>query len=699
MAEQDVTASLFYSGVWNNVDTDVFAAEQISVTRGQGSEGAALRPASVSLSLDNHTDNYRPTNPSGTLYGKAGRNTPLRVQVAGSDRAVVEATSWSPTQSIDFTAGPPVKGRSQVDVEAAGVLQRIGQWSQPLRSPFYRYNSELTNLVGYWPMEDTKDATAIAQTVTGARSDLLTGVEFAANDRFAGSDNLMTMSEVGEAAGYFAPVASQDAGWQFSFAMKANKLTVDATFHPNWIFMYWVLNDGTYFVFAAETLTQWSFKGYTWDGVNLFASTGSTGGIDLTDWQLYRFKCTRSGGTISIEWSYLPEGSTNYLGFTSTYAGTQTGSLKYWTMGGTDLSVRTYGHILGLTGTTDNLEAPRVDPFNGWAGETAADRFTRVFGTELGISTTVVGTAAESQTMGPQRVDKASDMLEEIATTEDGLIFDTRDEIGLTFRTRGSLYNQTAALALTRTDLSPPFQEILDDLNTHNSVTVKQRDGGSSQAVLTSGAMSTADPPSGVGEYKQDVNVNVYNEADLPLLAGWYLNRGTLERSRYAAVTVDLTKNPAITAAATAVDIGDYITVSGVELAAIPLLVIGTVEKIGTHSRTLTFTTVPADLFNPGLYDTARYDSGSTVTNTSYTSSATSIVFNTTNAGDVWSTVGVPYDVLIEGEQITVTAMGAVSGTGPYLQTATCTRHVNTVTKALSSGAEIHVATPGRYAR
>jgi hypothetical protein len=53
---------------------------------------------------------------------------------------------------------------------------------------------------------------------------------------------------------------------------------------------------------------------------------------------------------------------------------------------------------------------------------------------------------------------------------------------------------------------------------------------------------------------------------------------------------------------------------------------------------------------------------------------------------------------MISGERVTVTSMGARSGTGPWLQAATVTRAVNGINKDLPSGASVVLATPGRYA-
>jgi len=702
MPSQDVAVSLFYDGAWQGVDTEVFTAEKIKITRGDGDEGAALRPAKVTLTFDNRTDKYRPSNPESPLYGKAGRNTPLQVAVDDIEQTTVEATSWEPDQPLSTDR---TKGRWSVDLEAYGLLGRISQWSDPLRSPFYRFNlatygpDGTDTLVGYYPCEDPRDARKLFNAVPGGAGVFLRNVGFQSQQRFAGSDPLMDLNTDGFVTGTFA-TRGVDAGWQFSWTMRYAELPGAGLFS--------IVNVTT----TTGVIYELSFE----DGVNLFLTVGNTvigtvvasgvgfGSADFTLWHMFRMKVTQSAGTVSVEVSWMQEDGDGFHGFTWTYAGTTTGELKLW--GLTRDVEATFGHILGVTTGADDLEGPRVDAFHGHPGEPAGTRFLRLMD-ELGLNATLLGVEADTWPMGPQRGDTFLNLLQEMARTDDALIFDSRDEIGLTMRGRVDRYNQTPVLELTfGVDVAPPFKEILDDLDTHNRVTVSQRDGGDYEAILATGDMSVQPPPDGVGEYKQKVDVCTEDEdADLPVLAGWWLNRGTLARSRYASVTVNLGANPELADACNALDIGDLITVAGYEPDPVPLIVIGLVDTIGWHNkritRSVTFTTRPADLFLPGVYGTARYDSGSTTTgSTSYAPSATSIVFSTTVRGDVWATTGngTPYDCVCAGERFTVTAMGAVSGTGPYLQTATVRRGANGINKTLPANAEIHVATPGRYA-
>jgi hypothetical protein len=54
--------------------------------------------------------------------------------------------------------------------------------------------------------------------------------------------------------------------------------------------------------------------------------------------------------------------------------------------------------------------------------------------------------------MGPQGIDTLAKQFEEIQTTEDGLIFDDIDAIGLVFMLRNYRFSQTPALTLNVDD-------------------------------------------------------------------------------------------------------------------------------------------------------------------------------------------------------------------------------------------------------
>jgi hypothetical protein len=72
-------AELFFDSAWNPITADVRQTSAVTVTRGLTSESSSqAQPTASELVLDSRTHLYAPRNPSSELYGKIGRNTPLR---------------------------------------------------------------------------------------------------------------------------------------------------------------------------------------------------------------------------------------------------------------------------------------------------------------------------------------------------------------------------------------------------------------------------------------------------------------------------------------------------------------------------------------------------------------------------------------------------------------------------------------------
>ncbi|MGW4030740.1 hypothetical protein ACWEFL_15710 [Streptomyces sp. NPDC004838] len=79
------TTELWYDGQWNPVS--LRESTTVRINRGSGSEGGSARygPTTATMTIGNRSGNYSPQDWSSPLYGKIGRNTPIRFMVeAGS---------------------------------------------------------------------------------------------------------------------------------------------------------------------------------------------------------------------------------------------------------------------------------------------------------------------------------------------------------------------------------------------------------------------------------------------------------------------------------------------------------------------------------------------------------------------------------------------------------------------------------------
>jgi hypothetical protein len=686
MTEHTVALEVYYNGAWNEVAAEALTGRKITIQRGLTEQGE-LRAAKVAWTFKDPADKWRPTNPESPLYGVAGRNMPVRVIVDGATRAYCEASSFQPEQE---PGGPRL-----VHLSTEGLQRRVGLWTEKLRSPIYRQLSAQP-AVGYWPLEDGSGATSATSAVAAAAAGFVTDVTFGEDDAPGGASASVVLRTVGTSR--ISAVTPQwtvgTDGWAVMFYCRLPAPVVGG--------IGFKLID----IWGYGTVRQWSIemndvaftlRAYDANGAQLFQHGPATFQIDPTQWFAIQLETEQAGG--NVNWALIRHqvGSGVFWSGTGSYAGTVervTSTHLFPPVADTRVSHLWVGHH-----TLPFVDFTFMQVSAGYAGELAANRFLRLMG-EAGLTAGFLGDIAGTMPMGPQRSDTLLELLKECARTDDALIYDSRQTVRLVFRTRVSLYTQTPALELTwPDDIAPPFAELIDDDGVYNRVTVSQRDGGEATAVAETGPLSIQPPPAGVGEYRRGIDVNVADEQVFPQLAAWCTAHGL--GGRYPQVTIDLDAHPELTAAVHSVEIGARITIAGREPELISLIVLGIAETVETHRRLVTFTCIRDTVFQVGVYDDtdSRWDSRTTTVKTDVSSSATTITFRTTDPGDLWSTAGVPYDVLIAGQRNTVTAMGAASlVSGAYDQTATVTRGVNGVTKPLAAGDEIHVASPGRWA-
>lgn len=711
MPKQDVSVELYYDGSWHDIAAadDVYAESPIVIQRGQGDESPAPRPAQLSMRLANDDDRYRTSNPESPLYGRAGRNTPARVSVGGVVRGVVEASSWGCDQTSDFRADPP-RGKAWTDVEGGGILQRIGQWTEPLKSPFREFNDRITESVGYWHCEQAKGSTTLDSTVPGVAPPQswernFYGVAFDSQHRPPGSAPLMDVAEPAQVALNFAATGARDstAGWQFSWAARYG----DPEGTDRYLMYVYTLSDVQYLVKLAPTEGKLYFyvgiPGFSY--VSLGEASKSYGSYDFTQWTLFNIGTSHSAGTTTawLEWTNGDNTASDIL--VVNFSGV-TSALRAWFFLGAAGEVpdgSTVGHFLGVNVdlfTVDLFSADRIYAWTGYLGELAAERFGRLCG-QLDVPYYVSTSWAASQPMGPQPVASLSEQIEEITTTEDALLFDLKTELRLYLLCRADRYNRTPAVELTPEDLPALPREVTDDQGVHNIVTMVQRDGADATSRDDTGPLGTLPPPDGAGEYRQRIDVNVEDPfTTLPALAGWWRNRGTVDLPRFPQVKINLNAlAPARVAQIEAVDVGDVITITGFREYTVRLYVLGYTEVIGTHTREITFVCAPDRQFDVGKYNNGRrYGSASTTLAADLTTTEQVWSIRTVNEGDVWSTTA-GYDVIVGGEVCTTTNVtAAVLSGGYWTQTMTCTRSVNGIVKTHSTGDRVTIA-PAAQAR
>lgn len=697
---------LFIDGMWIDITSYVMVrdgSQQITMSAGQPNEGTRMDPGACTLQLNNRDGRFSPRNPASPYYGKLGRNQPIRVSVPSGNakcyRHWGEVTAWP--QRWD-TTGTDV----WVDLQAAGILRRLGQGAAPLQSAMRRELSSpsRTHIFAYWPMEDGTEATAFASAISGASPLAVTGaVSPGRYSDWAASAPLPTMG-TGYAIG---PVPSYTLTGTWASRLFVHLPSGGVSTNQRVLALAGTGSAAAWSILVDST-GRIAVRAYDKSAIQLLDSgwqswnlndRQATIGLDLVEtggnvaWNLYGFDIGLS--TLNI----------------ASAIGTASGTLSSQTIGrctavatGPDggLGETAVGHI----SIADDIAAyaNTGSAMVAWAGETAQARIVRLC-QDQAVSLATIGDASDTAVMGPQAVDTLLSLLEASAEADGGMLTEQVDGVGLVYRNRVSLYNQDAALALdyTAANLAEVPEPVDDDEYVRNDVTVHRSSGSWSRQTLDNGPLSTLPPPAGVGRYASDVTLNLNADADLVQQASWRLHLGTVDEPRYPRITINLA-HPSFTGAlrqqALAVRKGDRLTIenppSWLPPDDISQLVLGVSETLDQFQHRITYTCAPESPYRVMvLSDTvlSRLDGDSTLSAPAGAAS-TSLSVATAAGGSLWTTTDTPVDIEVGGERMTVTAVAGASSP----QTFTVTRSVNGITKAQTAGTAVNLYQPAYLA-
>lgn len=310
--------------------------------------------------------------------------------------------------------------------------------------------------------------------------------------------------------------------------------------------------------------------------------------------------------------------------------------------------------------------------------------------------------------MGPQLPNSLLDLIREAETADGGILFEARNFLGLTYRTRESMYSQNTINAFGSPTLALSYADghistmdpTDDDQYTRNQITASKKNGGIALASLDNGSELSIGV---VGIYDSQIDVNVHANSQLVDVANWILALGTVNEARFPAIELALERKIFssdffLTFNVRNLDIGDMVTIddlpSWLPPETISQLVQGLTESLHNFSHVITIHGAPAEPWQAAIYDNSdsRYESEGSFITQDIDTTTTAVVVNTPN-GSVWSDDDAPFDIIVNGERMTVSS---ISGTGTP-QVFTCTRHVNGVIKAHVTGEEVRLFRQVRY--
>jgi hypothetical protein len=688
---QPVQVELLVAGVWVDLTAGGYVmvrddGGQIGISYGiTGGEGSQTERAQATLQLKNGDGRFSPRNPTGPYFGLIGRNTPIRISVPDGlggkgYRLWGEVTEWAP-------GWDPSGADVWCDVTVSGILQRLAQAPVPERSVIYNAVTDpiASSVVAYWPCEDADGATRLASALVNGSGMTLSGSPTLANySGFEASDPLPDLSAgyvSGGVTKYDDPTSTQV---RFLVSIPLAGLTVgkvicaiDQTDYSPGSAQFWELYYGNF----TSTSTSLTLRTCASDGTNLGADLEST--LDVRGRQLYvsvEFQESGTGITRAVRLTDINTGETSSV--TDTAAVTQLSRVTRVQFGAPSRSVVSpigsqflpgvaVGHCTvenAITAVT--ALGRRLNP----VGETAGRRIQRLCG-EGGIAFDWVGDLDDTVALGAQGRQNLLSLVQEAVLADGGLLYENRSVLGLSYRTRASLYVQDPALILDYPsyNLAQVPVPVEDDRYVQNRVTVTVN-GVTGSYEATDGTLSTALPPAGMGVYGQDTTLNLADSKSTTLRdqAAWRVRLGTVDEARFPSISVNLT-HPSITPdmrrAILALRLGDRVQItnppSWLPPDTIDQLVLGMSETITHFEHRLTFTCAPASPYNQvGFLDgsTARLD-----TDDSVLLSAPSSVDTTLDVAPVndptmlWTTdaAEVPWDIRVGGEVMRVTAVAS----------------------------------------
>jgi hypothetical protein len=621
--------------------------------------------------------------------GDQGRVTDTQWRIHG------EVASW-PTR-WDITGND-----KWVPIEANGLLRRLRQGRGALRSPIRRgiIREQLTtSVVGYWSMEDRGDQHIRRMgPAVGTKTLVLHGgtPNPASNDDFLCSDLIPTLSDDTWITNVDPYPATDQWMVRILFSAPADGSANDTV---DWLE---VVTSNLIFLVRYDASTGGDLRllGYNQEGTVVYDSTSVDFNINGRPVRLV-VSGEQSGANLEVRLNTTDVTGT-IGGFSDTISSAKAGYVRQIRLNkNRDADKLAVGH---LTVESVVRAGDLVDDLAAYDGETAVERVRRLC-IEEGVDYRIRGDLDDSTRMGPQSVATLSDLLQEVADTDLGALFDAPDRTAVAYRSGAQIRNQAdVTFDYSAGEIGGTPRLDRDDQGFANDITVTNWDGSTYRARTLSGPTSVFAPPSGVGRYDTTYDVSVDNPDALASQANARLALQSVDEPRLSELQLGLhldAIDATLRAQILALSIGDRINVVGllddVYPNPLPQIIQGWTETISRFEHWLRLVTTSAAPWDTGVIEggptVARYDTAGSELAAGVSTSATSMSVATT-LGPLWTTDSgdLPFDVIADKVRVTVTAISGTSSPQTFTVTGA------TVVRDLASGGDVRLADPTTYA-
>jgi hypothetical protein len=457
-----VAISLFLGGTWVDVTLDVYARDKIAVTWGRQDWASTADTTKCPLTFNNGTSKASPgivgrysrRNARSDLYGLLGRNTPVRFELTTPTGDVVDRfegyiSSWPTRWDV---SGKDVYCK----VQANGIRRRLAQGTKAYRDPLRRH-IDVHGPLAYWPGTDGE--TAIQGTeVAGGGSPLRAVGE--AGSFYQGQPSWGK----GQLASWLDPVVELPAGTIGYVTATISPRTITAWSIDHIVNSRGPGNVTTLEVYdtgartATEPRVQWEIDEWGSGGFNevqvriveWLESSSSTAILatisdpGIYDGGVHHLRLTvADDGAGGVTWELFIDGASAASGTRTTDFRPLEQAVFRWSLvegGGVPTESVPFGHL-----TYWGADAPPAhqtwQAVQGYARELAGRRIERLCA-EQNVPLMVNGDLDTTPAMGPQRPGAFLDLLQSAADVDGGAIYESRDAVGLAYRTRRSKYNQ-----------------------------------------------------------------------------------------------------------------------------------------------------------------------------------------------------------------------------------------------------------------